>query len=177
MEILLIMLGIILILGMSGLAALLAFVILPKIEELSLDKAYPVQIPEWKLKINEAPFFQATIEDISNAITFFANRVSEIKGYKLSDVKNRLNEQRIAFVRPANPTQRYIVDAYGRKIAGDHQGDKIRVVALSSDRLNQTAFFHELAHAVHRLENRTDYDHTDKKLWVDVVEWCKKNFV
>lgn len=175
-EIVLAIVGILGILGMAGFSFALAFWILPGLKKMADDKKYSVIVPGWDVRLTEVPFFQNTLEDVGQALNCFFNRAVDVKNYNRDDLRTRLNQLKIQFVRHQNDTnERYIVDAYGRKIAGDHSGDEIRVVALESDTLNQTAFFHELGHAVHHLEKETDYDHSDEQMWSEIVVWCKKN--
>ena len=173
-------LGLILIigvLGFAGLAALFAFVLLPKIQMAFQDTQYPIEIPNWKTRINTIPAFKTSLDEMSAGLETFLNKTIEMKKYDRKKLIEKLNQQRIQFIRPDNEENaRYIVDTYGRKIAGDHAGNTIRVVALDSDKLGQTAFFHELGHAAHQLEAKVDYQHEDDEMWQDIVIWCKKAY-
>lgn len=177
LEIILAIIGILLIIGMAGGAMLLALVVLPWLKEFLTDKRYPIQIPGWKTRISNLPHFLNNLEDIGRALDLILNRAMDVKKYNKKDVLNKINNLRIDFIRPQNATgERYIVDEYGRKIAGDNRGNIIRVVALDDDTLSTIAFFHEIGHDLHEIENMTDYNHSDDKMWKDIVVWCRKNF-
>ena len=72
--------------------------------------------------------------------------------------------------------ERWIIDQYGRKIAGDRGGDICRVVVIDGDTFGTVAGFHEWGHGVHDTVGKVDYEHRDDIMWHDIVGWCKKEF-
>lgn len=176
-EIIIGILTLLLILGMFGGSMLLMFVIMPLMQKAALDKRFPIEVPGWGMKLNSTPPMNATVEDIAAGLQVFLDRAVEVKGYNKKDLKKKIDNLVVEFIRPTNEEgARYIVDQWGRKIAGDHTGDHIRVVVLKEDTLGRTAFFHEVGHEAHELENLVDYDHEDKVMWNDIVSFCKKKF-
>lgn len=159
--------------ALTGTAAFIAF-ILPNLLK---GYGYPVDVPGWKAKLNQLPPFNAALEDISNGLALFLDRAVLVKNYDRDKLRDKLNGLQILFIVADNEDGgRYIIDKFGRKIAGDHTDNLIRLVVLEEDTLDKTAFFHELGHEAHELEDKVDYEHEDLKMWSNVVGWCRENF-
>jgi len=177
LELLIGALALLLILGMAGGSTLFVFVLYPMLRNNALEKKYPTKVPGWKLRLSSPPPFNATLDDVAKALDLFLEVAVSTKGYSKSKLKKKVNGLYIEWLRPQNEDgKRYIVDQYGRKIAGDHSGDMIRVVVLDDDTLGSTAFFHEIGHEAHELEGIVDYNHEDKKMWNELIPACKKAF-
>lgn len=176
-EVIIGVVGTIFILGLAGFSLLFAFVLEPALRDSIMRRRYPLVVPGWKVRLNETPPFKASLEDVQKGLDAFLERCLAVKKYNKGELKAKINNLRIEWIRPQNPEgERYIVDDYGRKIAGDHSGDLIRVVVLPTDTLGSTAFFHELGHEAHEMEAKSDYAHEDAVMWEEIVTWCKKLF-
>lgn len=172
-EILLGLAMLVLILGLAGLSIFVAFFLPDMLKSIG----YPVKVPGWGMRLQSLPPMNATVDDVSKGLELFLDRAVSVKGYKRSALKKKLNAMQVQWLRPQNDDgSRFIIDQWGRKIAGDHAGNLIRVVVLDDDTLNTTAFFHELGHEAHELEGKVDYDHKDRAMWDDIVNWCNDNF-
>jgi hypothetical protein len=138
------------------------------------ERDFPVEIPGWGMRMTEPPPFHRSLEQVGRLCEIVTDRSIKIKGYKRSKVLKKIAGLNVTWIPAAEQGNRFIIDAYGRKIAGDHNGNHVRIVYLMSDRLSQTAMIHEIGHELHELERRIDYDHADDSMWVDVVEASKK---
>lgn len=123
-------------------------------------------IPGYQLKISGSPFDSDTIAkclDLTTAAWI------ELKGNANEEIKNKFNQLIIDFVpgtvQEDGEIKRYIIDDFGRKIAGDTSNNIVRVVFLPSDGIGNTALVHELCHALHAINGVIDYDHADELVW------------
>ena len=175
-EIILITLGLVLILvPFVGSTALL--LLLPTIKRLSLQKRFPTTVPRWRTRLSSPPPFLNSIDDVAEALQLFLDTAVREKKYSYDELKKNLNSLYIEWVPSEGDfPKRYITDTLGRSIAGDHNGDLLRIVYLKNDTLNNIAFFHELGHEALELEGEYDYEHTDDVIWKDIVGACKTNF-
>lgn len=156
---------------------LIIFILLPFLKNNAINYKYNTIIPNWDCRVNGLAHTKYSKEDLDRALRLFFDKVISIKKYDKKKLKSKISKLKIEFVRAVNEEgRRYIVDQYGRKIAGDHVGEEVRVVVLDGDNLRDTAFFHELGHVAHELKNVYDYEHEDTEMWNDVVGWCKDNF-
>ena len=172
-EILLGAIMFLMIVGLAGFSVFFAF-FLPGILR---SVGYPVVVPGWGIRLQSLPPMNATVEDIARGLDLFVNRAVEIKRYNRKDLEKKINNMQVQWIRPKNKDgKRYIVDKWGRKIAGDHSGSLIRIVVLDDDTLDKTSFFHEIGHEAHELEDKVDYGHTDDQMWEEIVGWTRENF-
>lgn len=175
MEIIIGILGLLFTFGLFGFAAVFSFKLAPALEAHNIKKRFPIELPPYGMRLNKLPG-QITKDDIYSGLLAFKSLCKQYKNYTDEELKLALLSLHIEFISPDNQERkRYIVDSYDRKIAGDIQGDFIRVVYLETDKLGNTAFFHELGHACHaKIENRSDYEHTDEAMWIKVVGESKE---
>lgn len=168
--------GVVGILGSAGGAALLAFVLLPWHAKKARERQYPL-VTKQGLRVAKIPVRSIKLLDVDRAVAMFIDRAVAHGEYRRSALLTELGQTYLTFIRAVNETnERYIVDAYGRKIAGDNDGRFIRVVVLDGDTLGVVALFHELGHMAHETKKKVDYDHTDDRMWHEIVGWCKKAF-
>lgn len=164
-----------LILGMALGSTLFAFVWYPRLRLKAMHKRFPL-LTKQGLRVAKIPIRSIKLPELERAIDMFVDRAVE-KGYDRKALLTEIGRTYLEFVRALNKEgKRYIIDAYGRKIAGDNNGEVMRVVVLDNDRLHQVAFFHEIGHMAHETKQKVDYDHTDDIMWHEVVGWCKKEF-
>jgi len=172
MEILLIITLFIAVLSLAGVAVFIAF-ILPG---MLWRAGYPITVPGWQTSLNQEPPFDATLADMGSALSSFVLLAADVKGYDKTALTDKLNNLKILWVPSESKDKRFIIDKFGRSIAGDHTGDLIRVVYLESDKIGNTAFFHELGHEAHELEDKIDMAHEDKDMWNNIVMPLRGNF-
>ena len=128
------------------------------------------------MRVSNIPVSTITIDDLSRSWKLFRARCVE-KGYDGKALDKEFGREFVEFVRAVNDEgARYIVDAYGRKIAGDRSGDVCRIVVIDGDTFDKVAGFHEWGHGAHATKGKVDYEHRDDVMWHDVVGWCKKEF-
>lgn len=155
---------------------LFIFVISPYAEKQKLSKQYPVKVPGWGMRLDSHPKMNATVEDVAKGLQIFLDECVKTKGYSKRKLKKKLNGLYVKWILVNNEDGgRYLLEN-GQRTAGDHSGDFIRVMVLTDDKLNDTAFFHELGHEAHELENLADYKHEDKVMWNQVVYNSKVTF-
>jgi hypothetical protein len=130
-------------------------------------KSYPESVPGWRTKMLNCPFDPVEIEELYNDLADEWD--IEFPELKREDIENKLHGLMIEFlpndkkiyedtIDNKQPADRHIIDDFGRIIAGDHQGDEIRVVYNDKDvarpkwnRVGPTALTHESAHELDEL--------------------------
>ena len=137
------------------------------IKEMTKDD-YPQSVPNWETRMRDCPFEPVEIEELLNDLADEWD--IEFPDLNRRGIESKLHGLRIWFVladpKVAEETKddkgggatRHIRDAYGRIIAGDHQGDEIRVVYNDADvarpkwnRVGRLALAHEAAHELDEL--------------------------
>lgn len=175
-EIILAAIGISMILGMAAGATFLAFFFLPWLSKRAKEKRFPL-VTKQGLRVAKIPVRGIKLADIDKALDLFVDRAVSHGRYDRKALLSELGRTYLQLVRAVNDEgERYIIDAYGRKIAGDNDGETMRVVVLDSDKINTIALFHELGHTAHEIKGKVDFDHTDDIMWHEIVGWCKKEF-
>lgn len=152
------------------------FIAPPFIRKQNLKDEYPVKVPGWGMRLNSHPKMNATVEDVAKGLQIFLDECVKTKGYSKRKLKKKLNGLYVKWILVNNEDGgRYLLEN-GQRTAGDHSGNFIRVMVLADDQLDDTAFFHELGHEAHELENLADYKHEDKDMWNKVVYHSKLAF-
>jgi hypothetical protein len=175
-EIVLGVVGTVLILGMAGGSTLFAFVLYPRWHKKTKDARYPL-VTKHGLRVAKIPVRGIKIEGIEKGVDMFITRAVEHGGYDRAALEAEFARSYLELVRAVNDDgKRYIIDRYGRKIAGDNDMENMRVVVLDDDKWQEVAGFHEFGHLAHETKGKVDYDHTDDIMWHEIVGWCKKEF-
>lgn len=165
------------ILGMATFATVFAWVWYPAWERRRRAAAYPHVVPGcWGLRVSDIPVSTIRVDDVARGVVMFVNR-AEAKGYDRAALIDLIARATIRFVRGVDG-RRYVVDEYGRQIAGDSRlgGREMMVVVIDGDEWQSVAGFHELGHLAHRTRDRVDYEHRDDVMWHEIVGWCKSAF-
>jgi hypothetical protein len=175
-EIILAIVLTIVILGMAGGSMLLAFVIMPWAQRRGLKRQYPLTTKQG-LMVSKIPVPGITLPDIERAVDMFLDK-AEAKGYDRKKMLKEFGSSQLLIIRAVNEDgKRYIVDEYGRKIAGDNNMQRIRLVVIDSDTWAPTAGFHEFGHLGHETKGTVDYEHKDDVMWNEIVMECKREFI
>lgn len=137
-----------------------------------LKEHYTQEVPGFGTRCRDCPF---TMEEVAALLDDLVDEWDlEHEKFERPAIKEKIDGLMIWFV-PADPkvaeetgggANRHIKDAYGRIIAGDHQGDEVRVVFNEDDvardegtRVGPIALAHECAHELDELLGIIDYDH------------------
>lgn len=175
-EIVIGVLGFLAIMAMAVGSSLLALVFIPAAERRAMNTRFPIKTKHG-LRLARIPVRGITVEDVERAVDMFVDK-AVANGYDRTLLLAEFRRSYLEFVRAVNDEgARYIVDAYGRKIAGDNDGAVMRVVVLGTDGFAATAGFHEFGHLAHETKGKVDYDHVDDVMWTLIVGACKKEYV
>lgn len=136
------------------------------IQTSNFNKEFRQDTPSYSIRMKGCPFDPLLM---SSCLDYLVDTWHAEKGHSKEAIKARLDSLIVEFfpgtIEDDGEEKRYIVDSFGRKIAGDHSNNNIRVIVLSNDKLETTAFIHECCHELHELENIIDADHLDQKVW------------
>jgi len=77
--------------------------------------------------------------------------------------------------------KKYFTDELGRKISGDFKSESddfsvVRIAYLTESTIGDTAFLHELCHAIQDHYSIYDPNHTDKRIYSEVVPKLREEF-
>jgi len=133
---------------------------------------FPVAVPWWGTRMNVlVP--AATARDVALVNDVLLERAKK-KGYLAKDVKAKIDSLLVNWVK-ADPSYngRAVPDPYGRKendgspmyLAGWRSGDHIFVVWKEGDSIFNTAYAHEVGHAIHETRGITDLNPADRDMW------------
>lgn len=171
-ELIIGLVGLTVILGMFVGSLLVAFVLPPRVYAHQRKRRYPVVVPRYGMRLNSLPPTEGGLDTLVLGLDYLV-KFAVAAGYEKRPVLKKLAGLNVRWLK-AEGDKRFVVDSYGRKIAGDHSGDDVRVVWIPNDDLADTAFFHECGHELQELKGIIDYDHKDEVMWRDIVFWTKK---
>jgi hypothetical protein len=166
---------IVLILGFAASVTIFSFIIYPRMMRRAKEKQFPL-VTKQGLRVSKIPIRTITLEDIERGVELFIIK-AVAKGYDEAKMRTEFKTSYLELIRAVNEEgARYIIDQYGRKIAGDNNMQTLRIVVIDQDTWEKTAGFHEFGHLGHETKGKVDYDHTDDIMWHEVVGACKKEF-
>lgn len=157
-----------------GLPALFTFKLVPWQNQRKLERKrleYPQTVSGWETVMTFCPFDTDEVGELLDDMA--AEWDYEFPHIDLRDIRKKIDGLMITFrkndeslIKEDPRYTRHIKDKYGRNIAGDHDGDEVRVVynaadtdAPTGERVGRTALAHEVAHELDELLGITDYDH------------------
>lgn len=173
-EILLAVVAAVAILGFTASVIVFSIWGAPAMQLRIMQRRFPISVPGTGMRVSRIPVSTITADDIARAWVMFRARCVA-KGYDGEALDAEFARDYIEFVLGVDG-ERYIVDGYGRKIAGDRRGDVCRIVVVDGDTWEKTAGFHEWGHGAHETVGRVDYEHRDAIMWFEIVGWCRQEF-
>lgn len=123
--------------------ALLTFVVTPWWHRRELRKRFPQRVEGFKARMRASKFSAGAIGDVLLDV-----KTEAVTRLNLDPraVQAKLDGLMIDWIRIREGHARMFVDSYGRKVAGDHDGNTIRVAVKPTDKPGDTALVHECLH-------------------------------
>lgn len=165
-------LGILVFVAFGFVAVVLMPLLIIASQRAQLARAFPVTGSKFGLRLaSPAPFTHGI--GVDEYLELLVAAWSSRRGVPRSRLLAKLGGLMVTWM-PNDPDikhPRSVRDAFGRVVAGWHDGNRIVVVYRVDDRLCDTAFGHEIGHELLELDDLlADPDHGDAEAWAIVAD-------
>ena len=131
---------------------------------------FPQSVPKYQTRMRRCPWRPDEVQKVmDNLIAAFRQ---EYPQFSKRVLKAKLNGVLLDFVKGENG--RYVIDRWGRKVSGYHDGNTMVTVFLGDDEPGDTALIHELAHELEEVFGPQKAAHNRVAIWGSEADGFKE---